>query len=138
MNIERLPEHNILLDKKYVIEARIKELVEQERNEFWERAKVYVGKCYRYAGTDCFFKIVNVPQIEWTMTGSIFNEYQFPALFIDEEEDIPFYNDTVYLSLDIGIPEETPSHFSKKVEEIGIEEFNSKLDAVYEKWIKNV
>lgn len=136
MNIKTIPEHDILLQEKAALEKKIRELEEIERNDFITRARAYVGKCYRYVGTDCYFKIINVPQVEWTMTGSNFNEYQFPAFFIDEEEDVPFYNDTVYLNLKYGIPEKTPLAYTRKaVQEISAEEFNENLDAIYEEWI---
>lgn len=140
MNIKRLPEHNQILSEIYTLQEKVKELERIEREEFQERAKAYVGKCYRYTDKDVYFKIINVPQVKYTLTGSNFNEYQFPAFYVDKETDeTPFFNDTAYLNMDYGIPERFPVDcMTRNIEEIDVAAFNEILDSTYKEWISSI
>lgn len=111
------------IDKKIDELKTIKRgLGEKQRVAFLEEAKHFVGKCYRYVGKNAYFKIIDTPQVEYTLSGSIFNQYNFPAFFIDadETEDIPFFTDNIYLDIEDGTPEKKP------LSEICVEEVSSK------------
>ncbi len=58
---------------------RIK-LEEQRILEVQEKAKANVGRCFIVGSKMC--KVIGIPQKEWTMTSTVFNEYQYPAIFI--------------------------------------------------------
>lgn len=105
-----------------------KELGEKQRNAFLEETRHFVGKCYRYVGQNIYFKVIDVPQVQYNLNGGIFNKYQFPVFLIDtsETEDIPFYKDTVYLDIEISIPKKGTLR-EKCVEEISNEEFTAIL-----------
>lgn len=74
------------------------ELSKQEISEFKERAKENVGRCFVVNGN--YVKVIGIPQEQWKLSGRpIFNEYQYPALYLGYDEDnnvIPFYYDTLF------------------------------------------
>ena len=101
-------------------------LIRQEEEEFCKKAKEYVGKCYRSnKNPNKCFKIIDVPQRTWTMTGSNFNQYQFPACLVnkDENEEVPIEIDTVYYNIEYPNPTKTLSPHDLGATEISNEEF---------------
>lgn len=108
------------------------ELEKKEREEFKEKAKVNIGRCFKVG--NAFAKVIDVPQEVVTMTGVHFNEYQYPALYIDDSE-IPFHKDTLFSGAwGVGhniigtiyeeiTPEEFAAEFEKKVQKMR-EDFN--------------
>ncbi len=115
-------------------------LEKEQRDVHKEAARKFVGRCYR-KDNGAVFKIVSIPIEEWSMHGTIYNEYQFPALFLqypndleecsyghaDVDEFVPCYCDTVYLDIEAGIPEAKPFGTSG-CKEISQEEFNAEFD----------
>lgn len=113
------------------LQVMLREAEEQEREQHRERARKFVGKCYKSIYGDRF-KIIGVPRTRLLMTGVAYNKYQFPAIFLqyaympreqyicDETEFAPCYYDEVNFnidSLDTSIYQETTS-----------EEFNAEFD----------
>lgn len=85
------------------IDAQIAELRKQRNKleeqrilEVQEKAKANVGRCFIVGSKMC--KVIGIPQKEWTMTSTVFNEYQYPAIFIsnDPADIVPFYEETVF------------------------------------------
>ena len=81
-----------LRNKRYKLSKKL--MVEQQ-----EKLRVLVGVCFMHAGK--FYKIIDVPQEELSLSHFAFNPYQLPVLVIDGdtiEEDTLFshavsYND---------------------------------------------
>lgn len=100
------------------------ELVKQEREDFKKQAQKNVGRCFKVDGQ--YVKVIGIPQEEYTMTDVIFNEYQYPAIFLGfgyDDSVIPFYEDTLFSAAwgegyDRGMV----------YEEIPVEEFNAEFE----------
>lgn len=118
------------------LRAERNELSKALDKEFLKEAKNNVGRCFFNAATNIYVKVVDVPRIIETMTGSDLNKYQYPAIFIGENFDSkdsisPFYEDTLFSGAwGIGYDpleswEEISSHiFDKKFQEV-MSEFQS-------------
>lgn len=108
------------------------ELEKQEREKFKEKAKSNIGRCFKIGG-NTFAKVIDVPQEVHTLTDVHFNEYQYPALYMNDNK-FPFYKDTLF-SAAWGVghdhinkyeeitPEEFAAEFEKKVQKMR-EDFN--------------
>lgn len=87
-----------------------RQMREDEINKHKEMVRKFVGKCYR-SHDGSVFKIIGIPRTRLTMTSSIYNEYQFPALvlqypcrpqetyIVDDDNFCPCYYDDVYFNL---------------------------------------
>lgn len=119
-----------------------RELEDEEREAYKEIAQKFVGRCYR-KGDGTVFKIVSVPIESWSGHGTVFNEYQFPAIFLEYpeklkpryyktprpiDEYVPCYGDTVYLDVNKGVP----GNNNWSCEEIASEEFDTEFDKCIE------
>lgn len=99
------------------------ELEKEEHALFLESAQKNVGRCF-IVNDVTYVKVLNVPQVEWTMIGSYFNQYQYPAIYITQDE-VPFEFKT-FFSGAWGEGHDSFNHY----EEITQEEFNAKFDEV--------
>lgn len=121
------------IDNKILeLKAERRKLENEERENFLELAKSNVGRCFKVNNT--FVKVLDVPQVEQTMTGVNFNQYQYPAIWLDDEEDIPFFIDTLFSGA-WGI-----GHHPTRTEykEISKEEFNAEFDRRVAEFVKMV
>lgn len=92
------------------LQALQRQMREEEINKHKEMARKFVGKCY-ISSDGSIFKIIGIPRTRLTMTASIYNEYQFPALvlqypnkpsetyIVDDENFCPFCYDEVYFNV---------------------------------------
>lgn len=76
------------------LRLRRRELEEKEREDFLKRATENIGRCF-YLGNNKYAIVTGVPRVEQTMERVLFNEYQYPAIYLTED-DIPFYEDTIF------------------------------------------
>ena len=121
------------IDNKILeLKAERRKLENEERENFLESAKSNVGRCFKVNNT--FVKVLDVPQVGQTMTGVNFNQYQYPAIWLDDEEDIPFFIDTLFSGAwGIG---HNPTRTEYK--EISKEEFNAEFDRRVSEFVKMV
>lgn len=121
------------IDKK-ISELKVerRKLEDKEREEFLESAKSNVGRCFKVNNT--FVKVLDVPEVKQTKTGVDFNQYQYPAIWLDDEEDIPFFIDTLFSGA-WGV-----GHNITRTEykEISKEEFNAEFDRRVTEFVKMV
>lgn len=99
------------------------ELEKKERELFLESAQANVGRCF-ILNDAAYVKVLDVLQVEWTKTGSYFNQYQYPAIYITQDE-VPFEFKT-FFSGAWGVGYDSFNHYK----EITQEEFNAKFDEV--------
>ena len=116
-----------------------RELEKEEREEHKRKARQFVGKCYK-RDDGAFCKIVSIPLEIWTMYSTSYNEYQFPALFLqfpeginernykhdNIDEFVPCYCDTIYFDIKNEFPGDMLH--GNVFEEITPEEFNTEFD----------
>lgn len=76
------------------LRARRRELEAEERKEFLKEATKNIGRCF-YLGNNEYAVVTGVPKPEQTMEGIVFNQYQYPAIYLTED-DVPFYEDTIF------------------------------------------
>ena len=146
MNEMTLKEVRDEIDKLRQIEY---ELEEEERERHKAAAQKFVGKCYKYK--DKFLKIIDVPRSCITMTGVVYNEYQFPAVFLEYPEEprnkyirdtldefVPCYCDTVYLNVKLGKPGCPTLGECEKYQEISQEEFAAEFDKCIESFKEQI
>lgn len=93
----------------------------------------FVGTCWKRELNDGFQYacILRVPEEEYTMTSTHFNEYQLPALFIDDSEPSldAVYEDTFFRGF---IPGEGRTPFGEKpAQSITMDEFREVLARKY-------
>jgi hypothetical protein len=87
------------LNKKYK-ELQAAQIVEFQRGE---AALKLVGKCYRTSTGGIYYKITNVPQINYMIRGGFpeFNEYQFPCIKVDFSEGFISDDETIFVGEDM-------------------------------------
>lgn len=80
------------------LKSEQRELLEKDDDEFLERAKVHVGRCFCNDDKTIYVKVIGIPQVEYTMLSRYLNRYQFPAIFIAKHGDdlVPFYTDNFF------------------------------------------
>lgn len=110
----------------------------QEREEFRERARQHIGRCFRVNGQ--YAKVLDVPHERLLRGGGVdFNQYQFPALWIGLDVDsvalghlpiVPFYEDTLF-SAAWG---EGQDSLGTRYEEITPEEFAAEFARALDKF----
>ena len=76
------------------LRVRRRELEAEERKEFLKGATENIGRCF-YLGNNKYAVVTGVPKSEQTMEGIAFNQYQYPAIYLTED-DVPFYEDTIF------------------------------------------
>lgn len=113
-----------LRHKRYVLEK-------DNINDFQERAKVNIGRCFKDENGD-YFRIVDVPQREYTKdTHWYFHEFQYPAIHLINDnkmrltnEIVPFEEDKVYIGCRVedDLQEVDQAEFEKEFEK-KIQEF---------------
>lgn len=117
------------------IERRIRDIKQERINTFKENAQKNIGRCFivREGKSVKYAKVLYVPQEDYSMSGRVnFNEYQYPALWIDEQEHIPFVYDTIFSG---AWGEGHLVATSESYQEISQEEFNEKLKQVTDKFL---
>lgn len=119
------------------LELLRRKMHEEEINQHKEMARKFIGKCYRVDGL--VFKIIGVPRTRLTMTSSIYNSYQFPALvlqyankprdmYVSEEDNFyPCYYDDVYFNLWDDDSKQPKSFYEISKEEFDVE-FNKCIE----------
>ena len=94
---------NVLTIKE--IDEKIAELQKEKRKieeaelvDFLTLAKTNVGRCFFEQKAKKYYKIINVPQKEYCVSGSFhLNKYQYPSIVLTENEFVPVYEDTFFL-----------------------------------------
>lgn len=114
-----------------VLKQQRNELEKKEHEIFLESAQANVGRCF-IVNDATYVKVLNVPQVEWTMTGSHFNQYQYPAIYITQDE-VPFEFKT-FFSGAWGEGYDSFNHYK----EITQEEFNAKFDEVIKEFSNKI
>lgn len=114
------------------IDKQIQELKEERRKlqgkedeKFLEEARKNIGRCF-LVNDRIYVKVIDVPKKEYTLTHVEFNQYQYPAIYINDSDrkDVePFYYDTLFSGAwGVGI-----EHLNT-YKEISKEEFDSEFD----------
>ena len=114
------------------LRLRRRELEEKEREDFLKRATENIGRCF-YLGNNEYAIVTGVPRVKQTMEGILFNEYQYPAIYLTED-DIPFYEDTVfsgYWGVGVLSPFERKKHYEITPEEF-LHIFEKKVASIRE------
>lgn len=108
------------------LEAR--RLEDLERDIFLKKAAKHIGRCF-CANNGVYYCVVGVPEVEHTLCGQVFNQYQYPVICIDtkdEYEKIKVSYDTIFS----GVLGDTkmPLHEKRVYHEITMDEFLSAFD----------
>lgn len=120
-------------DKILELKQRRHELEKLERKEFQKNAQKNVGRCFKINGCK-YAKVIDVPQEQWTRTNSIFNEYQYPALFLTDEV-IPFEEDMLFSGA-WGVGHNTPwETYEEITPEEFAKEFETRIQKLREKFL---
>lgn len=127
-------------DEMYRLQSLVRKLEEKDRDKHREAARKFVGKCYKSPAGE-ILKIIGIPRTYLYMHGDEYNEYQFPAVFLqypkmpkercirDElDEFAPCYCDTVYLNIEVGAPARRVGRDLVWYEELTPEEFDVEFD----------
>lgn len=122
------------------LQALKRELEEKEREEHREKARKFVGKCYK-SNNGNVAKIIGIPQTIHHMTHVEYNQYQFPAVFLNHtdmprEQCVrceldrfrPLYCDTIYFNIAKELPGSILLSQEDQWEEITPEEFDEEFD----------
>lgn len=104
----------------------------EDRKKFFEVAKNNIGRCFKVNGV--FVKVLDIPVAEETKTGTHFNEYQYPALWLAYDDGVPFYADTLFSGA-WGVGHDL---LNNNYEEISKEEFNAEFDRRIAKFVKKI
>lgn len=104
----------------------------EDRKKFFEVAKNNIGRCFKVNGV--FVKVLDIPVVEETKTGTHFNEYQYPALWLAYDDGVPFYADTLFSGA-WGVGHDL---LNNNYEEISKEEFNAEFDRRIAKFVKKI
>lgn len=114
-----------LRQERYRLEA-------EDRKKFFEVAKNNIGRCFKVNGV--FVKVLDIPVVEETKTGTRFNEYQYPALWLANDDGVPFYADTLFSGA-WGVGHNI---LNNNYEEISKEEFNAEFDRRIAEFVKKI
>ncbi|MDD6023621.1 MAG: hypothetical protein PUC06_05180 [Oscillospiraceae bacterium] len=125
---------------------RLKRLRDAEHGkqitELKKAAKKNVGRCFNNNGV--YIKVVGIPQDDYTLTGNHFNQYQYPALYLEYDDikelpnSMPFYFDTLDSGawgegynpvIDQKYLEVTPEEFNEEFEK-RIQEFRKRVTSI--------
>ena len=96
MDLKELNKQISDIDKQTcLLSQRRRALEEQKIEEFQKQAVEHVGRCFKVNG-DEYAIVIDVPQNSYDRTDrSMFNEYQFPAVYLNDET-IPFSDGTLF------------------------------------------
>ena len=120
-------------DKILELKQRRHELEKLERKEFQKNAQKNVGRCFKINGCK-YAKVIDVPQEQWTRTHYIFNEYQYPALFLTNDT-IPFEEDTLFSGA-WGVGNNDPwTTYEEITQEAFAKEFETRVQKLREKFL---
>ena len=120
-------------DKILELKQRRHELEKLERKEFQKNAQKNVGRCFKINGCK-YAKVIDVPQEQWTRTHYIFNEYQYPALFLTNDT-IPFEEDTLFSGA-WGVGNNDPwTTYEEITQEEFAKEFEKRVQKLREKFL---
>jgi hypothetical protein len=120
-------------DKILELKQRRHELEKLERKEFQKNAQKNVGRCFKINGCK-YAKVIDVPQEQWTRTHYIFNEYQYPALFLTNDT-IPFEEDTLFSGA-WGVGNNDPwTTYEEITQEEFAKEFETRVQKLREKFL---
>lgn len=118
------------------------EIEKQEREEFKKEAIKNVGRCFIAEGQ--YVKVIGIPKEEYDSVGRcIFNQYQYPALYIGVNTKpfeinfnniVPFYTDTLFSGA-WGVGHNI---LEKEYKEITQEEFNAEFERVLQQFKRKV
>lgn len=120
-------------DEIYKLERAKEERIRKEYEDFIERAKENVGRCFKI--DRCFFvKVIGVPPLYHHRFGVDYNPYQYPAFYLSGlphgDNRLPFYYDNLFS----GAWGEGHNLNSTTYTEISAEEFevelNKRIDAL--------
>lgn len=92
-------ENLTLKDVKYltdILNRRYRELEKEQIIQDQKDAAKNIGRCFKLGKS--YVKVISIPQPESTMTGVVFNKYQYPAVWIDESEKDPIYHDNLFIN----------------------------------------
>lgn len=130
-------------DEIFKLQTMRRELEKEEREKHKEAARKFVGKCYKYK--DSILKVIDVPRTLLTMVGEDYNEYQFPAVFLqypksprneyirdDLDDFAPCYCDNIYIDIKRGMPGCPALGECGQYQEISQEKFNAEFDKCIE------
>lgn len=93
---ERLHEINEQMIKLSQEERRLRQL---EIEEIQDAARANIGRCFKLNNQE-YAAIFDVPKQTGTMTGIRFNEYEYPAIIIDLDDDPGcIVTDTVHIKI---------------------------------------
>lgn len=121
-----------------------RQMREEEINKYKEMARQFVGKCYT-SSDGSIFKIIGIPRTRLTMTASIYNEYQFPALvlqypdkpsdtyIVDDDNFCPFCYEEVYFNV-----WDNKSNNKLLFHEMSKEAFDARFNACLERYKKQI
>lgn len=108
-------------------------LEKEEIALFKQEAKKNVGRCFLI--NNCkYVKVVDIPQEEYSVTRTIFNRCQYPALFLTNDSYEPFEYDTLF-SAAWGEGKEIRN---VKYKEISKEEFNKEFERVLQEFKERI
>lgn len=79
-----------------ILDRHRKELDKQRIEQEQKDAAKNIGRCFKLGKS--YVKVIGIPQPESTMTGVVFNKYQYPAVWIDESEKDPIYHDNLFIN----------------------------------------
>ena len=96
MDLKELNKQISDIDKQTcLLSQRRRALEEQKIEEFQKQAVEHVGRCFKVNG-DEYAIVIDVPKNEYDRTGrSMFNEYQFPAIYLNDDL-VPFRDGTLF------------------------------------------
>lgn len=122
------------------LQALERQMEEEERNKHREAARKFVGKCYK-SNKGKIAKVISIPRTIQHMTGTEYNQYRFPAVFLnypstlrdeciydDIDEFAPLYCDTMYLDITAETPGRNACFWEDQWDEITPEEFDAEFD----------
>lgn len=117
-----------------ILDRHRKELDKQRIEQEQKDAAKNIGRCFKLGKS--YVKVIGIPQPESTMTGIVFNKYQYPAVWIDESLDDPIYHDNLFINgTSIG-------NYSLRTRivpiEITLEEFTEKLKQVNDNYVQKI
>lgn len=120
------------IDKEIcALQAKRKELEALDILSFKQEAASNIGRCFKVDGN--YVKVIDVPQERLILNSVDFNRYQYPALYIDGEDDTPFFIDTLF-SAAWGEGKDNLHHY----EEIAPQKFSAAFDKKMGEFCKNV
>lgn len=128
-----------LREQEMHLRSEYRRLYQKEIEDFQKNPKnlALVGKYYKY--NKSYFKILDVPQVDWRRRDFSYNEYQFPAFEVRlSETDWEIEPDSSLFVRD-GVPSGRDSAYNfngriPPVEEVTEKEFNDAIKTFFAKY----